>query len=102
MYIFSVIRKFVGLMRFQRLATPAGLGSLGLIHLRREQYDTSPHDLQEATADEANPDPTDLFILGADPENAGKWKKASDALTLCAQAGELMQDQGKQLAAGSK
>jgi len=77
------------------------LSGLGLIYFRREQYDTSAQDLQEATADEAKPDPTDLFILGADLENTGKWKEASDAFTRCAQAAGTMQAQCKQQAANA-
>jgi tetratricopeptide (TPR) repeat protein len=77
------------------------LSGLGLIYFRREQYDASAQDLQEATADEAKPDPTDLFILGADLENTGKWKEASDAFTRCAQAAGAMQDQCKQQAANA-
>jgi tetratricopeptide (TPR) repeat protein len=75
------------------------LSGLGLIYFRREQYETSAQDLQQATAAEAKPDPTDFFILGADLENTGKWKEAADAFNRCAQLGGAMQDTCKQQAA---
>jgi tetratricopeptide (TPR) repeat protein len=77
------------------------LSGLGLIYFRREQYETSAQDLQQATADEAKPDPTDFFILGADLENTGKWKEAADAFNRCAQLGGAMQDNCKQQAANA-
>jgi tetratricopeptide (TPR) repeat protein len=71
---------------------------LGLIYFRREQYDTSAKELQEATAAEAKPDPTDFFVLGADLENEGRFKEAVDAFNNCAQLGGSMQDNCKQQA----
>jgi tetratricopeptide (TPR) repeat protein len=58
---------------------------LGLIYFRREQYDASAKELETATKNEATPDPTDFFILGADLENTGKYKEATDAFNRCAQ-----------------
>jgi tetratricopeptide (TPR) repeat protein len=58
---------------------------LGLIYFRREQYETSAKELETATKNEATPDPTDFFILGADLENTGKYKEAADAFNRCAQ-----------------
>ena len=71
---------------------------LGLIHFRREHYDESAKELQIAIASEANPDPTDLFILGADFENMNRFKEAADAFNRCAQIPGGMQDRCKQYA----
>lgn len=74
---------------------------LGFIYFRREQYETSAKELQQATANEAKPDPTDFFILGADLENEGRFKDAADAFNRCVQLGGTMQDQCKQQAQNS-
>jgi tetratricopeptide (TPR) repeat protein len=69
---------------------------LGLIYFRRERYDESAKELQVATQSEAKPDPTDLFILGADFENLSRFKEAADAFNRCAQIAGGMQDRCKQ------
>jgi tetratricopeptide (TPR) repeat protein len=74
---------------------------LGLIYFRREDYDNSAKELQASVEGVANPDPTDLFVLGADLENTGKWKEAGDAFSRCAQMPSSMQDQCKQQAANA-
>jgi len=75
---------------------------LGLTYFRLEKYDDSAKELQSAVASEAKPDPTDLFVLGADYENLGQHKEAADAFTRCAQIGGAMQDKCKQLAASTQ
>jgi len=74
---------------------------LGLIYFRRENYDDSTKELQASIAGIANPDPTDLFVLGADLENTGNWKEAADAFNRCAQMPGAMQDNCKQQAANA-
>lgn len=59
--------------------------ALGLIYFRREQYDESVKELQQATQGAANPDPTDLLVLGADYHNLSQYKQAADAFNRCAQ-----------------
>jgi len=71
---------------------------LGLVYFRREQYDESAKELQTAIPGEANPDPTDLFILGGDFENLSRFKEAADAFNRCAQIAGGMQDRCKQYA----
>ena len=71
---------------------------LGLVYFRREQYVASAKELQTAIQDETNPDPTDLFILGADLQNLGRFKEASDAFNRCGQIAGSMQDRCKQYA----
>jgi tetratricopeptide (TPR) repeat protein len=72
---------------------------LGLVYFRREQYETSAKELETATQNEATPDPTDFFILGADLENLAKYKEAADAFNRCAQIPGSMQDNCKKYAA---
>ena len=69
---------------------------LGLIYFRREKYDESAKELQVAIPGEANPDQTDLFILGADLENLSRFKEAADAFNRCAQIAGMMQDKCKE------
>jgi tetratricopeptide (TPR) repeat protein len=74
---------------------------LGLIYFRREDYDNSTKELEASISGIANPDPTDLFVLGADLENTGKWKDAADAFNRCAQVANPMQDNCKKQAANA-
>lgn len=74
---------------------------LGLDYFRREKYDESSKELQLAIPGEASPDQTDLFVLGADFENLGRYKEAADAFSRCAQIAGNMQDQCKQLASAA-
>jgi len=71
---------------------------LGLIYFRREKYEESAKELQQAVSGEATADQTDLFVLGADYENMSKFKEAADAFNRCAQIAGGMQDKCKQLA----
>jgi tetratricopeptide (TPR) repeat protein len=74
---------------------------LGLVYFRREHYAESAKELQNAIQSEANPDPTDLLILGADFENLGRFKEAADAFNRCAQMAGGMQDRCKQYASSA-
>jgi hypothetical protein len=71
---------------------------LGLVYFRREQYDTSEKELEIATKNEAKPDPTDFYILGADLENLSKFNEAADAFNRCAQIAGAVQDNCKKYA----
>jgi tetratricopeptide (TPR) repeat protein len=75
---------------------------LGLIYFRREDYENSAKELEASTAATPSPDPTDLFVLGADKENTGKWKEAADLFNRCSQAAGPMQAQCKDLAANAQ
>ena len=83
---------------FKTGETAVAHSGLGLVYFRREQYDESAKELQIALPGEANPDQTDLFILGADFENLSRYKDAADAFNRCAQIAGSMQDRCKQLA----
>ena len=56
-----------------------------MVYFRREQYSDSEKEMQLSMAGEANPDPTDLLVLGADYQNLGRFKEAADAFNRCAQ-----------------
>ena len=68
---------------------------LGLVYFRRKQYEASAKELQQATSNEAGPDPTDFFVLGADLENLGRFKEAADAFNRCVRLGGNMRDNCK-------
>jgi tetratricopeptide (TPR) repeat protein len=88
--------------RFAQYKTDEGAivhSGLGLIYFRREQYETSANELETATKNEATPDPTDFYILGADLDNLGRYKEAADAFNRCAQITGAVQDNCKKYAA---
>jgi tetratricopeptide (TPR) repeat protein len=84
--------------QFKTGETAVAHSGLGLIYFRREKYDESAKELQIAIPGEANPDQTDLFILGADLENLSHFKEAADAFNRCAQIAGMMQDKCKEYA----
>ncbi|HUA01756.1 MAG TPA: hypothetical protein VMB02_15580 [Candidatus Aquilonibacter sp.] len=72
--------------------------ALGLVYFRRNYYDLSAKELQDATTGLATPDQTDLFILAMDLDNL---KRPSDAVAVynhCAQMTGPFQDRCKQAA----
>ena len=72
---------------------------LGMIFFRREQYEQSVKELEIATKNQATPDSTDYFILGADLENLGRYKDAAEAFNRCAQMPGAMQENCKKYSA---
>ena len=74
---------------------------LGLAYFRKEQYGESAKELQNAIQSEANPDMTDVFVLGADFENLHQFKEAADAFNRCAQIASPMQDRCKEYASSA-
>jgi tetratricopeptide (TPR) repeat protein len=74
---------------------------LGLVYFRQEHYEKSIPELQKAIDGNANPDPTDLFVLGADFENLGRYKDAVDTFNRCAAMTGTLQDRCKQAADGA-
>jgi len=71
----------------------AAHSGLGLIYFRRGEFEDSVKELQNSTRTEANPDPTDFFVMAADYQNLNQYKEAADAFNRCAQiAGPLQQD----------
>jgi tetratricopeptide (TPR) repeat protein len=71
---------------------------LGLVYFRLQQADDSVKQLQLATQGNANPDPTDLFVLGVTLQSLDRFKEATDAFTQCGQIPSALQDRCKQSA----
>ncbi len=76
--------------------------ALGLVYFRREDYDGSAKELQQSTPSTANPDPTDLYVLGVDDENLNRFADAVDAYNRCGQIAGALQDRCKQSADAAK
>lgn len=75
---------------------------LGLVYFRRQQFDDSVKELQQATQGAANPDPTDLFVLGYSLQNLNRYSEAVDAYNRCGQVPGPLQDRCKQSAEAAK
>jgi tetratricopeptide (TPR) repeat protein len=76
--------------------------ALGLVYFRREDYENSAQELLQATQNNASPDQTDLFVLGASLDNLNRYAEAAEAFDRCSQMNGALQDQCKQNAAGAK
>jgi tetratricopeptide (TPR) repeat protein len=76
--------------------------ALGLVYFRRGDYDNSVKELQQSSPSTANPDPTDLYILGIDFENLNRLADAVDAYSRCGQMAGPLQDRCKQSADAAK
>jgi tetratricopeptide (TPR) repeat protein len=71
---------------------------LGLVYFRRQDSEDSVKELQQATQLAANPDPTDLFVLGLGLQGLSRYADAADAFKRCAQVPSGLQDRCKQSA----
>jgi tetratricopeptide (TPR) repeat protein len=58
---------------------------LGLVYFRRQNYEESLKELQQATQGAAKPDPSDLYAMGADLFNLKRYSDAADAFSRCAE-----------------
>jgi len=76
--------------------------ALGIVDFRRNDYENSAKELQQATTGNPTPDPTDLFILGVDYQNLKRYGEAADAYGACAQIAGALQDRCKQSASATK
>ena len=76
--------------------------ALGLVYFRRDDYDNSAKELEQSTKDNPNPDPTDLFVLGADLQNLHRYSEAAEAFRGCSQIEGALQAQCKQGADSAK
>jgi len=70
--------------------------ALGLVYFRRNDYDDSAKELTQATKNNPAPDPTDLFILGADLQNLNRYDEAAVAFGGCGAIAGALQDRCKQ------
>ena len=76
--------------------------ALGLVYFRRNDYDNSARELEQATRDNPTPDATDLFVLGVDLQNLRRFGDASDAFGRCAELAGPLRDRCKQNAESAK
>jgi tetratricopeptide (TPR) repeat protein len=86
---------------YKKQVTALAHGGLGLIYFRQAKFEDSMTEMQTATADAANPDPTDYLVLGADYQNLNRFKDAADAFNRCAQISGPLQAGCKQYADSS-
>ena len=75
---------------------------LGLVYFRKQDFDNSVKELQLATQDNSNPDPTDLFALGVGLQQLSRNGEAADAFGKCAQIPGNLQTRCKQSADQAK
>jgi tetratricopeptide (TPR) repeat protein len=87
--------------QYKREESSVAHSALGLIYFRREKYDDSAKEMEQSMAGVANPDATDLLVLGADYENLGRFKEAADVFNRCAQVPGSFQATCKQQADSS-
>jgi tetratricopeptide (TPR) repeat protein len=71
---------------------------LGMTYFRRNDFQGSAKELETATTESPDVDPTDLFILGVDYQKLGQNSDAATAFNKCGQMPGQLQDQCKQRA----
>jgi tetratricopeptide (TPR) repeat protein len=69
--------------------------ALGLVYFRRDDYDNSAKELDQAVANNPNADPTDLYVLGVDLENLKRSGEAAEIFGRCAAIQSSLQDRCK-------
>jgi tetratricopeptide (TPR) repeat protein len=75
---------------------------LGLVYFRRQNFDDAAKELVLATQGIQNPDPTDLFALGAALQNTQHYGDAAGAFDRCAQIQSSLQDRCKEQSAAAQ
>jgi hypothetical protein len=75
---------------------------LGLIYFRRQDYEQSIAELKKSTADPANQDATDYYVLGKDLSQLKRYSESADAYAKCAAIPGGLQDRCKQSGAEAK
>jgi len=75
---------------------------LGLVYFRRSDFEASARELQQATQAVPDPDPTDLYALGASLYNLKRFSEAAAAFTKCAESPAGLQALCKQQAEDAK
>ncbi len=75
---------------------------LGLIYFRRQDYEQSIAELKKATADPANQDPTDFYVMGVELSHLKRFSESADAFAKCAASPGGLQDRCKQMGADAK
>ena len=69
---------------------------LGLVYFRRQDFDESVKELQQATQTASAPDPADMYALGAGLFNLKRYNEAVVAFAKCAEAPNDLQEVCKQ------
>ena len=59
-------------------------GSLGLVQVRKNEFEAAIPELEQAVALGSNEDPTNYYLLGVANQNAGHFEKAVVAFEKCA------------------
>jgi tetratricopeptide (TPR) repeat protein len=75
---------------------------LGLIYFRRQDYEQSLAELKKSTADPANQDATDFYVMGVELTRLKRFSESADALQKCAAIPGGLQDRCKQMGADAK
>jgi hypothetical protein len=75
---------------------------LGLIYFRRQDYEQSIAELKKSTADAANQDPTDFYVMGVELTRLKRFSESADAFAKCAQQPSGLQDRCKTMGADAK
>ena len=75
---------------------------LGLVYFRKENWDGSVKELQQATQGVASADPTDLYALGFGLEQLSRYSEAADAYNRCGSAPGVLQSRCTDSAARAK
>jgi tetratricopeptide (TPR) repeat protein len=70
--------------------------ALGLVYFRRQDFEGSATELEQATKGNPVQDQTDLFVLGADLQNLNRFSEAGEAFGRCSQILGPLQNQCKQ------
>jgi hypothetical protein len=66
------------------------------VYFRREDYEKSAKEFQQSKLTGGNLDQTDLYVLGLDLQNLGRYGEASDAFNSCGQLSGDLQDRCRQ------
>jgi tetratricopeptide (TPR) repeat protein len=75
---------------------------LGLIYFRRQDYEQSIAELKKSTADPANQDATDYYVMGVELTRLKRFSESADAFQKCAAMPGGLQDRCKQMGADAK
>jgi tetratricopeptide (TPR) repeat protein len=75
---------------------------LGLIYYRRQDYEQSIAELKKSTADPANQDATDYYVMGVELTHLKRFSESADSFQKCAAVPGGLQDRCKQMGADAK
>lgn len=75
---------------------------LGLIYFRRGNYEESIAELKKSSADPANQDATDYYVMGVELTRLKRYSESADAFAKCAAMPGGLQDRCKQMGADAK